>query len=193
MSKAEPIRDLPKVVTAPLMVLGSALLYFYAFKLNFELFDWLEFSHGVNWVFLPSGLRLLLVLVLIEYGSLGIVLASIAINYFFKADGDHVFAIVTGLISGLAPLLARKIAIDFFHLSVELEGLTSKVFFKLTVLFAIISPVLHQLWFFWNGKTENFIASTLVMAVGDWFGTVLVLAVASLLVKWLGVLLGKEK
>jgi hypothetical protein len=37
-------------------------------------------------------------------------------------------------------------------------------------------------WYFWTGKTEHIITNTLVMAIGDWFGTVLVLASASVVI-----------
>jgi hypothetical protein len=48
------------------------------------------------------------------------------------------------------------------------------------VLFAVVNALLHQLWYFWMDKTQDFLASALAMGVGDWFGTVLVLATASL-------------
>lgn len=166
-----------------LLVLGCAVVYFFAFKLNFLLFDSLEFSQGVNWIFLPSGLRILLVLVLMSSGALGIAFASCFINYTTGSADQHMFNIVTGVISGFAPLLARKICVDYLQLGASLNNLTSKSLFQLSVVFALLSAVLHQVWFFWNAVSENFIASSLVMAVGDWLGTVLVLATASLIFK----------
>ncbi len=64
------------LLTKTAFAAGCALAYFYAFKLNFVLFESLKFSEGVNWVFIPSGLRMLLVLVLLQTGSLGIAIAS---------------------------------------------------------------------------------------------------------------------
>ena len=162
-----------------LIVLVCATLYFYAFKLNLVLFQHLEFADNVNWVFIPSGLRLLFVLILFESGALGIGLASVLINYMYGAADDHLFNIVTGLMSGASPMLARYLAVDLFRLDATLTGLNARVLFKISVLFALISPVLHQMWFFWNGKATNFVSGTLAMAVGDWCGTVLVLGLAS--------------
>jgi hypothetical protein len=68
-----------------LIVLVCATVYFYAFKLNLVLFQHLEFADNVNWVFIPSGLRLLFVLILFESGALGIGLASVLINYTYSA------------------------------------------------------------------------------------------------------------
>ena len=165
------------------LVLGSAVAYFFAFKLNFMLFDSLEFSQGVNWIFLPSGLRMLLVLVLLNSGAVGIALASCFINYMTGSSDQHVFNILTAIISGLAPLLARQICVDYFQLGTNLNNLTSKSLFYLSVMFALVSAVLHQVWYFWNKASESFISGVCVMAVGDWLGTVLVLATASLLIK----------
>ena len=166
--------------TQALLVLICAVAYFYAFKLNLYWFDWIEFSHGVNWVYIPSGLRLLFVLILARIGGVGITLSSIFINYTLGDADAHVFNIVTGLISGASPCIARYLAIRWFHLDPLLFNLTSPDFFKISVLFALMNGLLHQVWFVWMDKTQDFLASTLAMGVGDWFGTVLVLATASL-------------
>lgn len=165
------------------LALGCATAYFFAFNLNLILFESLHFSEGVNWVFIPSGLRMLLVLVLLYSGSVGIALASCLINYMIGNEERHLFNIVTAIISGFGPLIARKICIDFLELKPSLSNLTSKTLFQLSILFSLISALLHQVWFYWNDATEDFISSSLVMAVGDWVGTVLVLATASLLLK----------
>jgi hypothetical protein len=166
--------------TQALLVLICAVAYFYAFKLNLYWFDWIEFSHGANWVYIPSGLRLLFVLILARIGGVGITLSSIFINYTLGDADAHVFNIVTGLISGASPCIARYLAIRWFHLDPLLFNLTSPDFFKISVLFALMNSLLHQVWFVWMDKTQDFLASTLAMGVGDWFGTVLVLATASL-------------
>ena len=169
--------------TQAALALACAIAYFYAFKLNLYWFDLLEFSEGVNWVFIPSGLRLLSVLVLLETGAVGIAAASLFINYTVGTPDTHVFNFGTALISGGAPYLARHIAVNFLNLNPQLSGLTAAGFFKISVMFASISAALHQIWFYWNGHSDNWLSSTLVMVMGDWFGTVLVLAFASLMIK----------
>ena len=166
-----------------IVTFACAVAYFYAYQLNAHYFEWFEFSQGVNWLYLPSGLRLLFVLVLTHMGALGITLGSIAINYMFGASDAHVLNLGASLISGGSPYLARFIAIRFFQLNTGLTGLNSKAFFKLTVLFALTNGLLHQVWFFGTGQTDSLITNALVMAAGDWFGTVLVLACASLAIR----------
>lgn len=126
-----------------LLALGSAIAYFVAFQLNLMLFNSLEFTQGVNWIFLPSGLRMLLVLVLLNSGAVGISVASCFINYTHVSADQHMFNIVTGVISGFAPLIARKICVDYLQLGASLNNLTSKSLFQLSVVFALLSAVLH--------------------------------------------------
>ena len=166
--------------TQALLVLICAVAYFYAFKLNLYWFDWIEFSHGANWVYIPSGLRLLFVLIMARLGGIGVALSSIAVNYSYGDTDAHVFNIVTGILSGASPCIARYLAIKLFNLDTFLVNLTGRDFFKISVLFAVVNALLHQLWYFWMDKTQDFLASALAMGVGDWFGTVLVLATASL-------------
>ncbi len=166
--------------TQALLVMACAIAYFYAFKLNLYWFDWVEFSHGVNWVYIPSGLRLLFVLIMPRLGAIGVALSSIAVNYNYGDTDAHVFNIVTGVISGASPCIARYLAIKWFNLDTLLVNLTGRDFFKISVLFAVVNALLHQLWYFCMDKTQDFVASILAMGVGDWFGTVLVLATASL-------------
>ena len=166
--------------TQALLVLICAVAYFYAFKLNLYWFDWIEFSHGVNWVYIPSGLRLLFVLIMPRLGAVGVALSSITVNYSYGDPDAHVFNIVTGVMSGVSPYIARYLARRWLNLDPLLVNLTGRDFFKISVLFAVVNALLHQLWYFGMDKTQDFLASTLAMAVGDWFGTVLVLATASL-------------
>ena len=166
--------------TQALLVLICAVAYFYAFKLNLYWFEWIEFSHGANWVYIPSGLRLLFVLLLIRLGGIGIAISTIYINYTIGDADAHLFNVVTGVISGASPCIARDLASRWFNLDPLLVNLTGRDFFKISVLFALMNGLLHQVWFVWMDKTQDFLASTLAMGVGDWFGTVLVLATASL-------------
>lgn len=164
-----------------LIVVTTAIAYFMLYQVNNIFFASLNYSHRVDWVFLPSGLRLMLVLVFALEGAIGIVLASTWLTYLLYFDGNYLSLFITGALSGLAPFIARQIAIDFLKLDKDLLNLNQYGLFKLSLLFAIISPLVHQTWYFWTGRTENFLASTAVMMVGDWFGTVLVLAICGLI------------
>lgn len=163
------------------VVLVTAFFYTALFEVNHFFFSSFSFSKGVDWIYLPSGLRLVFILVFGVWGALGIVLSSAAISldYYFK--GDYQVALLTGLISGLSPLLARKLCIDFIKLDVNLEQLNAPTLLKISAIFAVVSPVIHQLWFAARGQTQDFISSTAVMALGDFMGTIIVLYCAKFL------------
>jgi len=164
------------------LVVGvTALAYLLLFELNNALFTSFSFSAGVNWIFLPSGLRLAFILVFGVWGAIGITLASFTIHLLFYFDGSFVSAVGTGLISGFAPLLARAICVDLIKLDVELKNLSAGTLLKVAVVFAVSSPVLHQIWFTLRGQTENFMNNTAVMAIGDLTGTLVVLYLAKFL------------
>ncbi len=183
MSDAEPASEKISVNTQLLLAFLCGVVYFYAFQLNAYWFEWLEFSHGTNWVYLPSGLRLLFVLVLLQTGAMGIVIGTLLVNYIIGNPDTHVLNIVTALISGAAAYIARQLAVIWFGLDQLLANMSGRMFFKLSVLFAAVNALSHQLWYFWEGRTQNFLGSTLAMAAGDWTGTVLVLATASFAIK----------
>ncbi len=164
-----------KTKNKPAVVVLTAAAYAAIFELNSLLFSSFEFSANVNWIFLPSGLRLAFVLVFGVWGALGIMLASIATNLIHYFDGDLTTAVVAGIISGLGPLLARSMCIHFYSLDIELKKLTVQLLFKAATLFAVLSAVLHQLWLTYRGYSDHFISSTAAMAFGDFVGTIFLL------------------
>jgi len=159
-----------------IIVLASAIAYYLVFYLNKLFFNVYEFSFGVNWIFIPSGIQLLLVLVAVIEGSLGIVLASFLIGLESYYLDSIIRTSITALISGLSPLLARKICFDFLGIDRELRNITFKAILKMSVVFAFLSASVHQLWFFYNDKSDAFLQNLLVMAIGDLLGTAIVLA-----------------
>lgn len=169
------------ILRSSLLVLASALVYYLIFTINRFVFQSLEFSFGVNWIFIPSGVQFLLVLIAVWQGALGIVLASFIIgleNYYLDS---LIRTFITALISGLAPLLSRKICFDFLGIDKELLNISAKAIIQMSLVFACLSASLHQIWFFYNGKTEAFTQSLFVMAVGNLLGTALVLGTISIL------------
>ena len=166
-------------------VAGTALAYFLLFELNDLLFPSLEFSVGVTWIFLPSGLRLAFILVFGVWGALGIAAASILLSAVYHFHGFGLTALGAGLISGLSPLMARHMCIDFLKLQVNLAGLTAATLMKVALVFAMVSASMHQIWFSFQGLTENFLEAVMVMAMGDLVGTILVLYAAKFLLRFL--------
>jgi len=78
-------------------------------------------------------------------------------------------------------LLARKICFDFLRIEKELENITFQDIIKISFVFSLLSASLIQIWFSYIGKSDAFIQSLFVMAVGNLIGTALVLFSISLI------------
>jgi hypothetical protein len=156
-------------------VLSCAIAYYVFFTFNKSIFEQYVYSFGVHWVFIPSGLQLVLVLTAVESAAIGIVIASWVIGYTNYFIGSLIFTFITGLITGISPLIARKISLDFLHIEENLENLTFKGIIQMSLIFSLISATLHQLWFFYNDVSDRFLHSLLVMAIGNLLGTFVVL------------------
>jgi len=171
-----------------LIIVGAtALAYYGLFQLNLLLFSFAGYSTGVSWVYLPSGLRLVFILLFVELGALGIVLASAVISFNQYFSTDYITALGASLISGFAPWLARLICIDQLKLHSQLDQLTPGILVKTAIVFSVLSATMHQLLYSWSGHTENFLKSTSVMALGDLVGAIVMLYLAKLCLHWLPV------
>jgi len=159
-----------------LCVLGSALLYFGVFYLNVLFFGSLEFSAGVNWVFLPAGIRLLCTLLFVEAGVIGIFIASLAINSSGMGSLDGVTGFGAACISAGAPYLTYRLA-QARGMTPSLQQLTAARLSVLIVMYAFTSTLLHQIWFGLNGVSPHFIAGFSAMFMGDLVGTLIVIYV----------------
>jgi len=92
-----------------LVVLTTALAYVALFSINSYAYNALDMSASEPWVFLPSGLRILSILLFVEWGSLGLVLGSILMGWGQVYGEDPALALGVAVISGLAPLVARSL------------------------------------------------------------------------------------
>jgi MASE1 len=164
------------------IVVGCFIAYIVLFLMNNYLFGSLGFSEAVSWIYLPSGFRLLFILIFAEWGAVGIALASMVLSGLFHFNGNLASILGTGLISGLSPLLARYVCRDRLGMDLELRNLTANKLIAVSVVFALMSASMHQVFYTWRGYTPNFIASTAVMAVGDLVGTVIMLYIAKFVV-----------
>ena len=154
------------------------LLSFFSYTTLFYLNDWLTsqltFGLGVNWIYLPAGLRLFLTLIFGLPGAIGIAIASFMICYSGQFPPELITCIGIGLISGFAPYLARIFVLSNMNISPDLSNLTISKLAICTLIYAALSAGLHQYWFAVRGLDEaGSVNHFLVMLIGDVLGTVL--------------------
>jgi len=155
----------------------SALAYASLFYFNNWLTSNLSYGLGVNWIYLPAGLRLFLTLIFGLSGAIAIATTSFLISYFGAFPPDLTTCLGIGLISGFAPYLARMFVVSNVHISPDLSGLTMRKLTACIFIYAFLSAGLHQWWFSLRGLDEaGSLNHFFVMFIGDVIGTLLLIA-----------------
>ena len=155
----------------------SAVAYAFLFYFNDWLTNGLIFGLGVNWIYLPAGLRLFLTLIFGLPGAIGIALASFLISFFGDFPHDLTLCIGVGLISGFAPYLARLFVFSNLRLESDLSNLNMPNLIACIVIYALLSAGLHQWWFSTMGlENTGSINHFLVMLIGDILGSLLLVS-----------------
>ena len=157
------------------MVIATMLLFSLTLMANEWLFARTEFVRGVNWIYLPAGMRLLCTLLFAEAGAVGLLLISWLVSYYYFFPDDVIRAFVGGILASLAPYLIYRAARRIYGLQASLINLTSKRLLVLIVAYSLASPLLHHLWFILHGDAKDILRSFLMMFAGDLAGTLIVI------------------
>ena len=157
-------------------IILSTALYMVFFYFNQFITQPLEFSMGVNWIFLPAGVRIFITLIFDYSGALGLALASLLINYigFYGLDLTAILGIA--LICGAAPLLARYFVIHNLKVRADLNNISLKQLLVIIIAYSLLSSSLHQLWFVARGLDSGGWNHFIVMFCGDVAGSILFIA-----------------
>ena len=155
----------------------SAMAYAFLFYLNGWLTNTLIFGLGVNWIYLPAGLRLFLTLIFGLPAAIGIAIASFLISYYGEFPHDLTVCVGVGLISGFAPYLARYFVFSNIRLESDLSNLSFPKLMACILIYSLLSASLHQWWFSTmtlenTGSVNHF----LVMFIGDVLGSLLLIS-----------------
>jgi hypothetical protein len=109
-----------------LEVFIGAALYMGFFYFNQFITTPLEDAKGVNWIFLPAGIRIFITLLLDYSGALGLVVASLLINYIGFYELDFISTVGIAVICGAAPLLGRHFVIHNLKVQADLSNISMK-------------------------------------------------------------------
>lgn len=156
-------------------VLGTVVAFIVSLWANQALFTHSELVRGVNWIYLPAGIRLLSTLLLGADGAIGLLIASWLVNFFYFFPNDVVRSFAGGIIATAAPYAVYRLARERWGLQASLANLTPARLLILVVAYALASPLLHHIWFVLRGDTHNIAERFVVMLVGDLTGTLVVI------------------
>jgi hypothetical protein len=158
-------------------MVGATMLAFAAMLAANEcLFTRLEFVPGINWIYLPAGMRLLCVLLFGNAGALGLLLISWLVCFFYFFPDDYLRSFMGGVLAAAAPWIANRLAQQAFGLRASLTNLSPVRLLACIVLYSLASPLLHHIWFalHGDGHHQDLLHGFVVMFVGDLTGTLIV-------------------
>ena len=144
-----------------MIVAGTGFAYSLLFIVNDWLLEFLslKYTAATHWIYLPSGFRLVFVLLFGFWGALGVAIGSTVVAHFYYFQTLPVLAVGAGIISGLAPYLSRHICHHQFGLDLDLKNLNRYGLIMIAAFFALISACLHQIFFTWSPLQNSFQAS----------------------------------
>ena len=157
------------------MILATVVMFGAALLINELLFKQLEFAHGINWIYLPAGIRLLATVVFAEAGAIGLLLVSWIYCFVVLFPNEPVRAFAGGILASAAPYLVYLGARRWFRLKDSLADLAAWQLLACAVVYSLASPLLHHLWFALYEGRDALLESFAVMALGDLAGTILIL------------------
>jgi len=158
-----------------LLITGTVVVFVLSLWINQEVFTHSEFVRGVNWIYLPSGVRLLATLLLGGDGAMGLLVASWLVDFLYFFPGDPLRSIAGGIIATVAPYGVYRLAREHYGLQSSLTNLTPKRLLVLALAFSVANPLLTNIWLALCGDTENIAERCFAMFVGDLSGALIVL------------------
>lgn len=163
----------------------SAVLFVGFFQFNGWIFSNFQYSDGVSWVFLPAGFRVILVLVLGLPGALGLMLGSWFIDRDLFGGSNAILGFMNGVAGGMTPWLVMKLLQKRQWLNPQLHTLTAPQLLNLTLIFAAVSAIAHQLvWLLLERPNLNIWVDVWPMFVGNALGALLMLYGLKFVLDW---------
>lgn len=157
-----------------MMVLTTIALFLLMLAINEWAFKYAEFVPGINWIYLPAGIRLLSTLLFGGAGAIGLLIVSWLVSFFYFFPDDFMRAFVGGIVATVAPYGVYKLAQYAFGLHTSLVNLTPGRLLVCIVACSFANPLLHHVWFALNGDPQPLLKGFVVMFAGDLNGTLLV-------------------
>jgi hypothetical protein len=156
-------------------ITGTLIAFLVSLWINQQVFTHTSFVRGINWIFLPSGVRLLSTLLVGFDGFIGLLVGGLLMDFFYWFPHDPVRAIAGAILGSLAPYLVYRLALERYDLKASLTNLTPKRLLVLAVAYSVANPLLHHIWFALTGTTANWFESFFSMVVGDLTGALIML------------------
>ncbi len=159
-------------------VVGIAVTWLAAFKLNEWAFSGTFHSARANWIFLPAAIRVIAVLLFGDLGALGLVVGAYLVLY-GAAGSDALHSAILAISSGIAPLIAVIALKRWFAISDTLAGLRPWHIIALSVACAASNALLLNGYLWLAGHLHSDFMQIATVFIGDFLGMAIVLLALS--------------
>lgn len=168
-----------------LIVVLSAIVWVGSFMLHERYLPFLAQAPGIDLVFVPSGLRLLAILIGGIWAVIGVSIGGIFLTGTEFQTMQPAIILAIGLCSGLCPYIALRASLRATGVEAGLGNLTAARLPLICLGVAIVSAVLHNLLFGALGVEQwsNFTVNVLAMAAGDFLGILLAVVIAFIILR----------
>lgn len=164
------------------IVLLVTLLWVLLFELNMAMFHKLLFSTYVTWIFLPSGLRLISVIIFGWLGVLGLFIGTFITYYLNGFTLGNPF--IVAIISAVNPYMAVLTSKFLLNIDDVFTELSAKKLLVISLISAAFNSFSHQLYLHLRDMA-GFPSDAFVMFYGDFFGELIVMYLMSIIIKYL--------
>jgi glucose-6-phosphate-specific signal transduction histidine kinase len=168
-----------KLNTFILVVFAYFLIHFSNNVLN----DFLVKLPEAGFVHIPSGFKLFFVLIAGWLGAVGIATATLFLVVMYEYPDDYFLGFQLAVMSGLAPYLAKKLAVQKFAMNDDLSHITTKQLVLVVLIFAFLNSSFNYAVLSWNEVNPSFIDETLTSFIADITGTFIVFLLLKLMSK----------
>ena len=165
------------------LALGVAAIWVALYKLNAILFSSIGVGHFITWIFLPAAIRMLSVMLLDWIGAAGLFIGAVITS---APVVSHNFseAITLAGLSALGPVLAVTLCTRWLRMPSNLAGLNPRQLSLFGLIGALCNVIPHNVYFYFASRMQSPFEGLVPMFVGDLLGTVIILYVAALILKF---------
>ena len=145
--------------------------------LNNALTGFLYLAPAAHLVHIPSGFKLLFVLMGRWAAAAAIACVAFLNAYFLMFEGKMILGLALACASGLAPLFTWLFFKHRLQIEENLGNIRYKDILAMGLFFAVLNSAMHQLIIFWSGEQSDFAKGFLIMGIGDLTGLYVVLII----------------
>lgn len=142
---------------------------------NHYLTESLYLETGAHLIHVPSGIRMVIVLVAGVLGATAISLASFPYAYWILFDGNLSLSIIISITSSLIPLTTFFVVRRIIHWQNNFADLTPRKLLIISITYAMTNATAHQFIYHLFDVVERPVNAWLVMFTGDILGIVIIL------------------